>query len=244
MVISIHAPLAGCDKKNDKKAGEIFISIHAPLAGCDLHAVLDRINSLQFQSTHPLRGATRLTKFKVVKRRISIHAPLAGCDYAKLISDITENNFNPRTPCGVRLMIFYQKTIDILFQSTHPLRGATGREYWNGIYCKISIHAPLAGCDFMLDEMDASIPDFNPRTPCGVRLAGEQDKRAIMRISIHAPLAGCDSQEYASCPFSRNFNPRTPCGVRLGAIYSDKGALRFQSTHPLRGATRRNQEIL
>ena len=57
-MISIHAPLAGCDFA---RAGLVYttegISIHAPLAGCDLYAAV---------------GADASA--------ISIHAPLAGCD--------------------------------------------------------------------------------------------------------------------------------------------------------------------
>ena len=35
-LISIHAPLAGCDSAIKKMAADAMISIHAPLAGCDL----------------------------------------------------------------------------------------------------------------------------------------------------------------------------------------------------------------
>ena len=55
----------------------------------------------------------------------------------------------------------------------------------------ISIHAPLAGCDSLIDE-DGCITD----------------------ISIHAPLAGCDAGDTAEVVAVRNFNPRTPRGVR------------------------------
>ena len=37
-----------------------WISIHAPLAGCDLWLTHTTDLLTQFQSTHPLRGATRL----------------------------------------------------------------------------------------------------------------------------------------------------------------------------------------
>ena len=56
--ISIHAPLAGCDLKAEKADAELAISIHAPLAGCD-SAINDAMVKVEeFQSTHPLRGAT------------------------------------------------------------------------------------------------------------------------------------------------------------------------------------------
>ena len=56
-------------------------------------------------------------------------------------------DFNPRTPCGVRLLQDSSHNELELFQSTHPLRGATevGRAFTSEIF--ISIHAPLAGCD-------------------------------------------------------------------------------------------------
>ena len=61
-----------------------------------------------------------------------------------------------------------------------------------GTYHKISIHAPLTGCDFSLNINNADVE----------------------QISIHAPLTGCDLYLiYLVCHYY-NFNPRTPDGVR------------------------------
>ena len=147
--ISIHAPLAGCDGSgelaitlmskfqsthplrgathdSDAMAKGIYhfnprtpcgvrqclvrpegpfhpISIHAPLAGCDLG--LGGLVRHGFISIHaPLAGCdyTRCTP-RCCYRRISIHAPLAGCDQQR----------------------FQAEVLAKLFQSTHPLRGAT-----------------------------------------------------------------------------------------------------------------------
>ena len=103
-------------------------------------------------------------------------------------------DFNPRTPCGVR-----------------PGSGRAPRHA-----DAISIHAPLAGCDYDL--------------PRQFRIIG---------ISIHAPLAGCDCPSTKSTRGFAHFNPRTPCGVRLFVRLSLEEELAFQSTHPLRGATLR-----
>ena len=130
IVISIHAPLAGCDRGGSMTALTRLISIHAPLAGCDIRlrsggrlaanfnpctpcgvrptqgthfAEIDK-----FQSMHPLRGATDRAAEAQAQRDISIHAPLAGCDAA--------------APA-------VQESI-----------------------C-ISIHAPLAGCDSKIAEI-------------------------------------------------------------------------------------------
>ena len=246
--ISIHAPLAGCDSLH-----KVFyhtkatISIHAPLAGCDrsisshrLSILInfnprtpcgvrrqcnsDRRKSQQFQSTHPLRGATR--------PKIPIAPPIS--------------NFNPRTPCGVRPMARRRRQQTPKFQSTHPLRGATignprSLQTTSGISIhaplagcdknqattqpdkdKISIHAPLAGCDHGARACrKRRTADFNPRTPCGVRLVATIADPVTHKISIHAPLAGCDVALYAVCPLLS----------------------RFQSTHPLRGATAKMHKI-
>ena len=57
-----------------------MISIHAPLAGCDSRMMSSITSGMPFQSTHPLRGATLDALGIEYVRQISIHAPLAGCD--------------------------------------------------------------------------------------------------------------------------------------------------------------------
>ena len=81
-----------------------------------------------------------------------------------------------------------------IFQSTHPLRGATDFIILKRMCFYISIHAPLAGCD-----PDRSYRSFYlytisihaPLAGCDRRLDGLY---GIYTISIHAPLAGCDSK--------------------------------------------------
>ena len=101
--ISIHAPLAGCDKALTTERAEAEISIHAPLAGCDRPLDYPASFCREFQSTHPLRGATA-------------RAALAA---------LHNSDFNPRTPCGVRLPHRAVGKAVCGFQSTRPLRGAT-----------------------------------------------------------------------------------------------------------------------
>ena len=57
--ISIHAPREGCDTVEDVFAKSIGISIHAPREGCDGNGSAERVMEQVFQSTHPVRGATR-----------------------------------------------------------------------------------------------------------------------------------------------------------------------------------------
>ena len=56
---------------------------------------------------------------------ISIHAPREGCDCFFSALYYKSNNFNPRTPRGVRLFQLGYLLPLIQFQSTHPARGAT-----------------------------------------------------------------------------------------------------------------------
>ena len=154
--ISIHAPLAGCD--SSIRAGLSGPGYFNPRTPCGVrhkagNQILDHI---KFQSTHPLRGAT-LTKLAVrySKKFQSTH-PLRGATY--------DRDTHTRT---------------ILFQSTHPLRGATGADRIDPLSGKISIHAPLAGCDSGYAAGMGGRTDFNPRTPCGVR------QRKCTKFSAH-----------------------------------------------------------
>ena len=147
-----------------------------------------------FQSTHPVRGATgHVLGFQQIVHGISIHAPRAGCDGAGGVIPGKQGNFNPRTPCGVRPSrcisfcgwVEFQSThpvrgatscvsillsIFFLFQSTHPVRGATVYALGQWGITGISIHAPRAGCDDNAGPGSDLTSNFNPRTPCGVRL--------------------------------------------------------------------------
>ena len=146
----------------------------------------------KFQSTHPLRGATAAPVDFTTPAEISIHAPLAGCDLLQKKISFRALNFNPRTPCGVRRTRTRYPVCVSTFQSTHPLRGATDGVIHFILAADISIHAPLAGCDAQASLGVASSGNFNPRTPCGVRLVCNNAINARIFISTHAPLAGCD----------------------------------------------------
>ena len=56
--ISIHAPREGCDQDIHPLLRDMYISIHAPREGCDEVQPWMFGHPVQFQSTHPARGAT------------------------------------------------------------------------------------------------------------------------------------------------------------------------------------------
>ena len=52
-----------------------------------------------------------------------------------------------------------------LFQSTHPVRGATICTGVCAMDAPISIHAPREGCDYSGEASLRIMLNFNPRTP-------------------------------------------------------------------------------
>ena len=102
---------------------------------------------------------------------ISIHAPREGCDKSGLCVYITL----------------------WLFQSTHPVRGATCSIVICDAAVVISIHAPREGCDGgkRMKKTSIKISIHAPREGCDLQLV-----RVVLesRISIHAPREGCDGK--------------------------------------------------
>ncbi len=163
-----------------------------------------------------MRGATGELAALRDQDYISIHAPLAGSDGKGEGCQQYYQDFNPRSPCGERPFQNGTGVFRVLFQSTLPLRGATGSHNSLHSVSYISIHAPLAGSDDPHGDSLSGVQDFNPRSPCGER-------------------------QSSSLSFSNlaNFNPRSPCGERLLTSLSPNSRSGFQSTLPLRGATRK-----
>ena len=79
-MISIHAPRAGGDAGYYPFRIYPFISIHAPRAGGDARFHIYLLLRGAFQSTPPVRGATRTLHQRHKALDISIHAPRAGGD--------------------------------------------------------------------------------------------------------------------------------------------------------------------
>ena len=175
-----------------------------------------RRRQTEFQSTHPVWGATKPLTLLVLAQLISIHAPRVGCDQGLAAVSVLGliSIHAPRVGCD--LEISSCSTSPWRFQSTHPVWGATRIRLSSGLDDVISIHAPRVGCDaaMCIYSLIPSI-DFNPRTPCGVRHPDFVEPGATGRISIHAPRVGCDTGFPA-------------CVGKTGE---------FQSTHPVWGAT-------
>ena len=79
-LISIHAPLTGCDATKLCNNINYYISIHAPLTGCD-SGQLHKVTYYDISIHAPLTGCdSDRGCIKTTRCTISIHAPLTGCD--------------------------------------------------------------------------------------------------------------------------------------------------------------------
>ena len=167
-----------------------------------------------FQSTHPVWGATASVEPIGHSSIVSIHAPRVGCDINQGSFSPSSIGFNPRTPCGVRHELPRFLCPGGRFQSTHPVWGATKVVEIPDDIEWVSIHAPRVGCDDKPLIKGLGGNSFNPRTPCGVRHASASSKVISSFVSIHAPRVGCDDDYAPGTRATTRFNPRTPCGVR------------------------------
>ena len=166
--ISIHAPLAGCDVDGRADRREPDISIHAPLAGCDQFRIPAGV-LCQISIHAPLAGCDPMLLAIPHRKKISIHAPLAGCDFLGLFQLPLGGDFNPRTPCGVRL-----------YTRCTP----------RCCYRRISIHAPLAGCDPPL-RSKISFQVFQSTHPLrGATMDGESLVQDSVAFQSTHPLRG------------------------------------------------------
>ena len=116
--------------------------------------------------------------------------------------------------CGVRPSCSRVIMSCHIFQSTHPLRGATAALSVREPMITISIHAPLAGCDTFFSDCIESNCHFNPRTPCGVRQKTAAKANKKQNFNPRTPC-GVRLTTAAKPRRRTDFNPRTPCGVRL-----------------------------
>ena len=105
------------------------------------------------------------------------------------------------------------------FQSTRPVWGATTARSFVHDHGRVSIHAPRVGRDVRICLHLRSPQRFNPRAPCGARLA------VLVLPLVHI-----------------GFNPRAPCGARLYSFHFCASSPMFQSTRPVWGATTREAE--
>ena len=183
-----------------------------------------------------MRGATARLCPECRHLHVSIHAPHAGRDHVKETSKVSAIGFNPRAPCGARLIAVWGHGAVEGFQSTRPMRGATLSNASSSSLLMFQSTRPMRGATIRCSTRIARGRRFNPRAPCGARHRQHIVVKNV-KVSIHAPHAGRDTQ-YVTFNLSPGcFNPRAPCGARHFALLGDDALEVFQSTRPMRGAT-------
>ena len=103
----------------------------------------------------------------------------------------------------------------VLFQSTHPVRGATGRSYASGIVS----------------------PVFQSTHPVRGATRVRRFQHLVPAISLHAPREGCDTANDLPINFSYIFQSTHPVRGATNGGREGGWPVLFQSTHPARGAT-------
>ena len=215
IIISIHAPRVGSDRaeKHPAESGNYF----NPRSPCGERPAPTGAEDgpSGFQSTLPVWGATAGNRQRLIQGRISIHAPRVGSDCKRWNGIPDELYFNPRSPCGERLVRDAVLKEYGKFQSTLPVWGATKSRA-------------------MITQ---SSPDFNPRSPCGERrfrlslwhsgllfqstlpvwgatreLGADVCIHAIFQSTL--PVWGATYSESFIVLYLLYFNPRSPCGER------------------------------
>ena len=146
--ISTHAPLAGRDCRAPPR-GSPASAYFNPRAPCGARLPFPSAwqRTLPFQPTRPLRGATCVELAVAEQMIFQPTRPLRGATTRTVHVDRDQDYFNPRAPCGARLLPCRASRTLQTFQPTRPLRGATTAEQQ---YCIAQGH-------------------FNPRAPCGAR---------------------------------------------------------------------------
>ena len=117
-------PMRGATDRRPRTADRVSISIHAPHAGRDSTGTSPLVRSIiSIHAPHAGRDVAAL--YRRIELFISIHAPHAGRDFIP----------------------FFAASMARPFQSTRPMRGATGHRRPRPPTRQISIHAPHAGRD-------------------------------------------------------------------------------------------------
>ena len=150
---------------------------------------------------------------------ISIHAPRAGSDSISISFCVARRHFNPRSPCGERLI--------------------PSRRFWRRR--AISIHAPRAGSDQTALTNWARMIHFNPRSPCGERPDCVPRHLDRVRFQSTLPVRGATLLECLKVTWHTQFQSTLPVrGATLILFAANQVCYIFQSTLPVRGATRSN----
>ena len=130
--------------------------------------MLEVVLAIRFQSTPPIRVATYASLSPPFHQDISIHATHTGGDGRGLSCHVRQIDFNPRHPYGWRPIPGFCVVCGKGFQSTPPIRVATGGIIDGAEVISISIHATHTGGDVIWYYPNAPRPQFQSTPPIRV----------------------------------------------------------------------------
>ena len=141
-----------------------------PLRGATRHRMTMMVPTV-FQSTLPLRGATlQVCDFWGTARMISIHTPLAGSD-SDFQRKLSGETISIHTPLAGSDVLAWPARVHRSISIHTPLAGSDITLDWDIAQREISIHTPLAGSDRSCRRRAGRRVYFNPHSPCGERPA-------------------------------------------------------------------------
>ncbi len=213
-----------------------FQSTHSMRSATHAYAELYRYMDISIHALHAECDGYRFPKPNVAE--ISIHALHAECDDDRLMSKKCDRHFNPRTPCGVRPVLPFLLTWDMLkFQSTHSMRSATVHSHKKGNRVNISIHALHAECDFVNGSPLSMLLLF--QSTHSMRSATLSLRYAVNLStfqSTHSMRSATYLFKYVTLIYvfqSTHSMRSATCSLCYFSSFA-----RFQSTHSMRSATR------
>ena len=83
------------------------------------------VQTVVFQFTHPVWGATAPAVRLKLATDVSIHAPRVGCDYLRHLALTEDLPFQFTHPVWGATGVLYEVSSLVGFQFTHPVWGAT-----------------------------------------------------------------------------------------------------------------------
>ena len=173
-------------------------------------------NSVIFQSTRPVWGATGKVRLKLLTPRISIHAPRVGRDPAP----------DHAGGLGERISIHA------------PRVGRDQSVTLVGFDLGISIHAPRVGRDSVGRVWIMHRNPFQSTRPVWGATRASHLSASILEFQSTRPVWGATASAVCGSCTGIHFNPRAPCGARPLIAACLIAVTGFQSTRPVWGATR------
>ena len=164
--ISIHAPHAGRDSLY-RKSMNVLLNFN-PRAPCGARRFNGEILTqiVAFQSTRPMRGATKKTLYIVVVYIFQSTRPMRGATCGLLRRYVgAVRYFNPRAPCGARLNQNNVRNFAAYFNPRAPCGARRFRRFCWRYGRPISIHAPHAGRDSSMLSTAATVERFQSTRP-------------------------------------------------------------------------------